>query len=157
MNVTEAVGKKINVLGTENILAFCESLPCFKKLHYVSTCYVSGKHEGTFLESDLDLGQKFNNFYESTKFEAEMRVREKMAKGLPASIYRPSIVVGNSQTGETQKFDGPYFIIQWLLRQGKFAILPKLGNPDRYTINLVPSNYVLDAMAYLCNQDSSIS
>ena len=42
-----------------------------------------------------------------------------MAAGLPATIYRPSIVVGDSHTGETQKFDGPYFVMQWLLRQPK--------------------------------------
>ncbi len=33
-----------------------------------------------------------------------------MAGGLPATIYRPGIVVGDSATGETQKYDGPYFI-----------------------------------------------
>ena len=47
----------------------------------------------------------------------------------PATIYRPSIVVGDSRTGETQKFDGPYFIMQWLLRQSRHAILPVAGDP----------------------------
>jgi thioester reductase-like protein len=50
-----------------------------------------------------------------------------MAAGLPATIYRPSIVVGDSHTGETQKFDGPYFVMQWLLRQPTVAVLPKFA------------------------------
>ncbi len=157
LNVTEELGKRVNVQGTKNILDFCGKLQNLNKLHYVSTCYVSGKHDGVFHETDLDVGQTFNNFYESTKFEAEVLVREKMKQGLRATIYRPSIVVGNSKTGETQKFDGPYYVMQWLLRQQKHAYLPKLGDPDRYTINLVPSDYVVDAMDYLCTKESSVS
>lgn len=157
LNVEEALAKKVNVTGTQNVLEFCAELPNFDKLHYVSTCYVSGRHDGVFRESDLALGQTFNNFYESTKYEAEVLVRESMKNGLRATIYRPAIVVGNSKTGETQKFDGPYFVMQWLLRQSKYALLPRIGQPELYTLNLVPSDYVLDAMAYLCNQESSVS
>ena len=79
-----------------------------------------------------------------------------MNSGLPATIYRPSIVVGDSRTGETQKYDGPYFVVQWLLRQGKYAVLPQLGDPTQYSINLVPSNFVIDAMAYLSEKPESI-
>jgi thioester reductase-like protein len=156
LSVAELVGTKINVEGTKNVLDLIPSLPSFRSLHYVSTCYVSGAYAGRFLESDLEKGQRFNNFYESTKHEAELLVRKKMEAGLPAAIYRPSIVVGDSRSGVTQKFDGPYFVMQWLLRQGKHAILPSLGDPNQYTINLVPSNYVLDAMAYLSQKPSSL-
>ena len=156
LSVAKEVAEKINVEGTRNILDFIQHLPNFRALHYVSTCYVSGRHPGRFLESDLNPDQAFNNFYESTKARAEALVRERMNSGLPAVIYRPSIVVGDSRTGETQKFDGPYYVMQWLLRQGKYAILPALGNPSKYTINLVPSNYVLDAMAFLAQKSESI-
>jgi nucleoside-diphosphate-sugar epimerase len=156
LNVSEAIGKRINVDGTRNILDLLPTLPHLKRFHYVSTCYVSGRTSGPFLETDLIKGQSFNNFYESTKYEAELLVREKMNSGLPATIYRPSIVVGDSHTGETQKYDGPYFVVQWLLRQGKYAILPQLGDPTQYSINLVPSNFVIDAMAYLSEKPESI-
>ena len=156
LSVAKSVGETINIEGTRNVLNLIPSLPSFKSLHYVSTCYVSGAFEGQFLESDLEKNQRFNNFYESTKYEAEKLVRAKMAEGLPAVIYRPAIVVGDSKTGITQKFDGPYFVMQWLLRQGKYALLPSLGNPECFTINLVPSNYVLDAMAYLSQKPSSL-
>jgi thioester reductase-like protein len=156
LNVEEALAQKVNVEGTRQVLQFLDSLPNLKKFHYVSTCYVSGKYPGVFKESDLERGQVFNNFYESTKYEAEKLVRAKMKAGLPAIIYRPSIVVGNSKTGETQKFDGVYFVMQWLLKQSKNAILPRMSNPENFTINLVPSDYVVEAIVFLCRQNESV-
>ena len=82
---------------------------------------MSGRYDGVFRETDLDVGQSFNNFCEETKFLAEAEVR---TRSLPVTIYRPSVVVGNSKTGEAQKFDGPYFVIQWVVRQPGIAILP---------------------------------
>jgi thioester reductase-like protein len=155
LNVSEKLAKKINVEGTRHVLDFIETLPSLKHFHYVSTCYVSGRHDGPFSEADLEKGQSFNNFYESTKHEAEVLVRSRMNE-IPTTIYRPSIVVGDSNTGETQKYDGPYFVLQWLLRQGHFAILPQMGDPTQYTINLVPSNFVIEAMVYLSERESSI-
>ena len=69
---------------------------------------MSGRAGPVFRETDLDVGQSFKNHYEETKFLAEVAVR---TSGLPATIYRPAIVVGDSRTGETGKFDGPYFIL----------------------------------------------
>ncbi|MBU6155046.1 MAG: SDR family oxidoreductase [Bdellovibrionales bacterium] len=156
LNVRKDLAKKVNVDGTRNVLEFISRLPSFHCLHYVSTCYVSGRWNGRFMESDLERGQDFNNHYESTKYEAEVLVRSAMNSGMPAVIYRPAIVVGDSRTGETRKYDGPYFVLQWLLRQGTYAILPEIGNPRDFTINLVPSDFVLDAMAFLARQESSI-
>jgi thioester reductase-like protein len=155
LNVKKEIAQKINVDGTVNILRFCEKLAGFKRLDYVSTCYVSGRFEGVFREEDLEPATVFNNHYESSKHAAEKAVREAMKQGLPATILRPAIVVGNSQTGETQKYDGPYFVMQWLLRQGTRALLPRLGDPERYTINLVPSDFVVDAIAALCSDPTT--
>jgi thioester reductase-like protein len=156
LSVGEALAKKVNVEGTRNVLQFAKSCSALQRLDYVSTCYVSGRFTGRFQEADLEKGQVFNNFYESTKYEAERLVRAEMAKGLDATIYRPSIVVGNSKTGVTQKFDGPYFVMQWLLRQGHTAFLPRLPNPGRFSINVVPSDYVIDAMTYLASSEASV-
>ena len=76
------------------------------------------------------MGQEFRNHYESTKYEAELLVRKAMADGLPATIYRPGIVVGDSRTGETQKYDGPYFLATFLRRQPPVAVVPAVGDPD---------------------------
>src|SRR5262249_28751133 len=106
--VAKDVGTRINVEGTRNVLDFLGGASRLERLDYVSTAYVSGTAVGTYRETDLDVGQSFKNHYEETKFLAEVAVTE---SGLPAAIYRPAIVVGDSRTGETAKFDGPYFAL----------------------------------------------
>lgn len=147
--VSRETGMRVNVDGTRHVLDFCEGAAGLRRLHYVSTCYVSGRHPGTFRESDLDVGQAFNNHYEETKFLAEVAVQERMAGGLPATVYRPSIVVGDSRTGATRKYDGPYLFIQLLLRQGRIALLPVVGRPGEVELNVVPSDFVIPALARL--------
>jgi nucleoside-diphosphate-sugar epimerase len=142
--VPRDVGMRVNVDGTRHVLDFAERCRSLRHLHYVSTCYVSGRHDGVFRESDLDAGQRFNNFYEETKFLAEVDVRKRV--GLPVSIYRPSVVVGDSRSGETQKFDGPYFVMQWILRQPRVALLPVVGRPKKYRFNVVPRDFMIDAL-----------
>jgi nucleoside-diphosphate-sugar epimerase len=146
--VPRDVGLRGNVTGTSRVLDLAERAPRLERLHYVSTCYVSGRHPGVFTEEDLEKGQRFNNFYEETKHLAEAEVRRRMPR-LPVTIYRPSVVVGDSTTGATQKFDGPYFVLQWLMRQPKLAVLPVVGNPRRHRFNCVPRDFVMNAIGHL--------
>lgn len=156
LSVPRAVGMRVNVEGTRNLLRFAEGCPGLRRHHYVSTCYVSGRHCGPFHESDLDVGQAFNNFYEETKFLAEVEVAEARDGGMPTSVYRPAIVVGDSRTGDTQKFDGPYFLLQWLLRQPRgLALVPLVGDPTMVRFNMVPSDFVVDAIEHLSGLEAS--
>jgi thioester reductase-like protein len=156
LTVPRPFAERVNVDGTRHVLDFAERAARLERVHYVSTCYVSGRYTGIFEERDLDKGQAFNNFYEETKFLAEVLVRERMQKGLRATIYRPSIVVGDSQTGATQKLDGPYYLLRWLLRQGKVAFLPVIGDPARFRMNVVPRDFVVDAMTYLSARPETV-
>ena len=148
---------KVNVEGTRHVLQFAEHCPRLKRFQYTSTCYVSGRYPGKFTEQDLDKGQKFNNYYEETKFLAEVEVQRYMREGMPTTIYRPAIVVGDSRTGETQKYDGPYFVMQWYLRSPRIVVLPVPGNPNRYTSNIVPRDFVVSAMQYLSGIEASLN
>jgi len=154
--VAEGIARKVNIEGTARVLEFCQSRPQFSRLQYVSTCYVSGDFEGEFTENALDEGQNFLNHYESTKFEAEALVRKAMANGLPATIFRPGIVVGDSRTGETQKYDGPYFLAAFMRRQLALAVVPAVGAIDRVRFSLVPRDFVIEAMDQLSVLDRSI-
>jgi thioester reductase-like protein len=154
--VAEEVARRVNVVGTERVLDLCCALPDLQRLHYVSTCYVSGRHDGRFGEDDLEVGQEFRNHYESTKYDAEVLVRKAMAAGLPTTIYRPGIVVGDSRTGETQKYDGPYFLATFLRRQLPVAVVPAVADPDRVRFCLVPRDFVVDAMDRLSVLDASL-
>jgi thioester reductase-like protein len=156
LDLTAEAGQRINVRGTRHVLDLCGELPGLLRLHYVSTCYVSGRFPGVFLEEDLESGRDHNNHYESTKQQAEMEVRKRMAGGLPATIYRPAAVVGDSDTGATEKFDGPYFLIRFLLRQPRWAIMPTVGDVRQSRVNVVPRDYLVDAMAWISKQPDSI-
>ena len=155
LSVDRMRGMKVNVEGTRNVLDFARTCGQLRRVHYVSTCFVSGRHPGVFRESDLESGQAFNNAYEETKHLAEVEVRARMRAGLPAAIYRPAIVVGDSRSGATQKFDGPYFAMQWLLRQPRFAVMPVIGDPRATEFNVVPRDFVVDAMAHIAARDDA--
>jgi thioester reductase-like protein len=156
LSVRREPALRVNVDGTRNVLRFAGECRNLRRFQYVSTCYVSGRYAGPFAETDLVRGQEFNNFYEETKFLAEVKVQEWMERGLPATIYRPSIVVGDSRTGATGKYDGPYYAIRWILKQPGIAFLPMFGQPERTRVNLVPSDFVLAAMDYLSGRDESL-
>lgn len=155
LTMSREVGLAVNVEGTRRILDLAARCGRLERLHHVSTCYVSGRHRGLFLESDLERGQAFHNAYEETKYLAEVAVRARMAAGLPATIYRPAITVGDSRTGETQKFDGPYFVLQWLLRQPRVAIMPVVGD-ETCEVNVVPRDFVVGAIDALSSQAGSL-
>lgn len=142
--VPEDIAKLVNITGTANVLQFCRERSKFHRLQYVSTCYVSGRYDGEFTEDMLDEGQEFQNHYEETKYEAERLVRAAIADGLPATVYRPGIVVGDSRTGETQKYDGPYFVADYMKRLPGATFLPNVDK--KVKASLVPRDYVIAAM-----------
>jgi thioester reductase-like protein len=156
LSVGRDVAMRVNVEGTRNMLAFARRCGALRRFQYVSTCYVSGRYPGLFTEDMLEESQSFNNFYEETKYLAEVEVQRAMRGGLPATIYRPAVVVGDSTTGATQKYDGPYFVMQWLLRQPSVAIMPVVGDTKRTRFNVVPRDYVVDAIAYLSSRPESL-
>ncbi len=156
LGVKRDLAMLVNLQGTRQILDFARRCPQLSRLHYVSTCYVSGRYEGEFTESDLSVSQTFNNYYEETKYLAEVEVQRERDVGLPVTIYRPSIVIGDSRSGATQKYDGLYYLIRWLLAQPRIAWVPAVGNVDRYTMNNVPSDFVIDALDFLSASEASL-
>ena len=148
--VKREIGYRINVEGTRRVLEFLAEAKRFERLHYVSTAYVAGGSTGVFRETDLDRGQSFKNHYEETKFLAEVEV---VKSGLPTTTYRPSIVVGDSRTGETGKFDGPYFTLSAMKRVPSGLFL-RVGS-GRNTANLVPVDFVLEGLARLSTIEGS--
>ncbi len=99
-----------NVRGTENVLELCRQTG-IHDFHHVSTAYVCGLRHGRIMESELDVGQQLSNPYEESKVQAEKLVRS--AKFLsPPTVYRPAIIVGDSQTGFTSTFHGFYACLE---------------------------------------------
>lgn len=152
--VPKDIAYKVNVVGTRNVNDWILTLKHVKRYVYFSTSYVAGTREGRILESELEKQQSFKNHYESTKFEAEVLVR-KMISQVPTTIIRPGIVVGHSKTGETIKFDGPYFILNFFDRLKFLPLIPYLGKGQAEG-NFVPIDYIFDATIYLGHADIGI-
>ena len=147
--------QRVNVDGTGNVLDFCLACRQTARLHYVSTAYVAGVRHGVVYEHELSVGQAFKNHYESTKFQAELWVRSKMDQ-VPTTVFRPAIVVGDSRSGETQKFDGPYYLLRTISRSVRMnSPIPQLGRAGA-PFNVVPVDFVVDAIAALSRDDSSV-
>jgi nucleoside-diphosphate-sugar epimerase len=149
--VPKDIAYTVNVHGTRNVNEWTKSLKNIKRYTYFSTAYVAGKREGILYEDELIKPPGFKNFYEETKYEAEVLVDSLKAE-VPVTIIRPGIVKGHSRTGETIKFDGPYFIMNFIDRLSFMPFLPKLGKGDT-VVNLVPIDYIIEATTYLTFAD----
>lgn len=145
---------EINVEGTKNVNRFVRSLPNLRRYNYVSTCYVAGKRTGRILETDLEHHAGFRNYYEETKYLAEMEV-EKLKSDVPTTIYRPSVVTGDSHSGETAKYDGVYYLIGYLRKSPQVFRLVNVGNKE-VRLNLVPVDFVVDAIAALSRDENAV-
>ncbi|HVA59608.1 MAG TPA: SDR family oxidoreductase [Mycobacteriales bacterium] len=144
-----ATNERVNVEGTRRVVEVAARL-AVGCLHHVSSVAVAGDHRGRFSEADFDTGQGLPSAYHRTKFEAERLVREQGT--VPWRVYRPAIVVGHSHTGAMDKIDGPYYFFPTFRRlaglPGRLPlVLPEIGNT-----NIVPVDYVADAMDYLIHE-----
>jgi thioester reductase-like protein len=145
----EAEQRATNVEGTRAVIGLAQRLDA--TLHHVSSIAVAGDFRGEYTEDDFDVGQQLPTPYHQTKFEAELLVRS--AAGLRYRIYRPAVVVGDSRTGEMDKVDGPYYFFGVL---AKLAVLPALTPillPDTGRTNIVPVDYVVDALVALLHAE----
>jgi thioester reductase-like protein len=148
------IAQRVNVEGTGNVLDLCAACERLERLNYVSTAYVAGERHGVVYEHELVLGQDFKNHYESTKFQAELWVRDMMDK-VPTTIYRPAIVVGDSRTGETQKFDGPYYMLRTIqVSVARGTPIPQFGASGA-AFNVVPVDFVVDALAAVASEPAA--
>jgi thioester reductase-like protein len=145
---------KVNVEGTGNVLDFCRSCQRLERHNYISTAYVAGFRDGMVYEHELSFGQTFKNHYESTKFQAEVWVRDRL-DDIPTTIYRPAIVVGDSRTGETAKFDGPYYVLRMITNlTARHLPLPQMGTDAPF--NVVPVDVVVEGIARVSEDPQSV-
>jgi nucleoside-diphosphate-sugar epimerase len=152
--VAKDLAYRVNAEGTRNVNELMKDLPDLRRYNYVSTCYVAGRRTGEILETELEHGAGFRNFYEETKYLAETEV-EKLKDDLPVTIFRPSVVVGDSKTGETPKYDGIYYLIQYLRKSPSLLRFINVGN-DAVKLNLVPVDFVVEGIATLAKDENAV-
>ena len=140
----------VNVGGTTHAVELARAIDA-KHLHHVSSIAVAGQYRGIFDEEMFDEGQKLPSPYHRTKFESERIVREQPY--VPWRVYRPGIVVGDSQTGEMDKIDGPYYFFKAIERLRH--LLPEwvpLVGPDLGNTNIVPVDWVASALEHIAHE-----
>lgn len=153
MGIDDDTARRVNVGGTRTVLELARDCTSLERVVHWSTAMVSGDRRGTVYEEDLDAGQKFHNGYERTKYEAERLVRAAMRQ-LPITIVRPSIIVGDSKTGEIDKLDGPYYLMVLIATNASGLRLPILGRGDS-PLHLVPIDYVIEAAWHAARSDGA--
>ena len=145
VTIAEDAQRAANVDGTRAVIALARRLDA--TLHHVSSIAVAGTYRGEYTEEDFDVAQDLPTPYHQTKFEAESLVRSE--RGLRYRIYRPAVVVGDSRTGEMDKVDGPYYFFPILAKAARLPSLLPVLLPDTGRSNIVPVDYVVDAISEL--------
>jgi NAD(P)-dependent dehydrogenase (short-subunit alcohol dehydrogenase family) len=151
MTADEEQNRIANVEGTRNAVELANALEA-GRFHHVSSIAAAGKHKGLFREDMFDEGQKLDHPYYRSKFESEKLARTQT--NMPWRVYRPAIVVGNSSTGEMDKIDGPYYFFTAIKMARHYlpGWFPLIGPELGYT-NIVPVDFVADAMDHIAHQD----
>lgn len=148
--------EKINLKGTLNVLELTRAAFKEEKLSryfHFSTAYVAGSLTPTHaFEDTLPTNPVFANAYEETKFLAEKKVRDEAAKGLPVTIFRPSIVVGDSQEGAVTDFN----VIYPFLRLFAHGLLKKIPSRLENSFNIVPIDFVVEASLAIAGRNDSL-
>ncbi len=140
----------VNVGGTTHAVELARAVDA-KHLHHVSSIAVAGTYRGVFEEDMFDEGQRLPSPYHRTKFESERIIRDQPY--VPWRVYRPGIVVGDSQTGEMEKVDGPYYFFKAIQRMRH--LLPEwvpLVGLDLGHTNVVPVDWVAGALEHIAHE-----
>ncbi len=139
-----------NIDGTRHAVEFAEAVNagCF---HHTSSIAAAGLYDGVFREDMFEEAEELDHPYFRTKHDSEGIVRTECKR--PWRVYRPGIVVGHSETGEIDKIDGPYYFFKFIQKMRDILPqwVPTIGI-EGGRINLVPVDYVVDAMDFLAHK-----
>jgi nucleoside-diphosphate-sugar epimerase len=168
-----------NILGLNNILKFANESNCLW-FHLISTIYTAEMKSGICKE-ELNESESFINFYEETKSRGEkITLNYCHENAICATIIRPSIIVGNSVNGRTLRFNGLYYPIKALIlirdmfykelyagkdtkasrisisiKKGKLNLPLRLETNNDEGINLVPIDFVINAIEHIIKQPNN--
>ncbi len=134
-----------NIEGTKHFLKFVKQCHVLKSGEYISSIFIAGKHRGEFSEIDLDKGQRFNNLYEKSKFDAEIEVRRCVKEGFKINVYRPSVIVGEYVDGSVIN-PGLLYQLFKLLKLGIYSNLPL---SKESSINIIPCDIAAEIICRL--------
>jgi NAD(P)-dependent dehydrogenase (short-subunit alcohol dehydrogenase family)/thioester reductase-like protein len=150
MTAAPAYNELVNIGGTRQAVEVANRLGA-GVFHHVSSIAVAGRYEGFFREDMFDEGQYLPSSYHQTKFDSERVVRTQAT--VPWRVYRPSVVIGHSQTGVADKIDGPYYFFKGIQKVRHYIPewVPLVG-PEFGHTNIVPVDFVVRAIDHIGHQ-----
>jgi long-chain acyl-CoA synthetase len=140
-----------NVFGSEQVATLARDAHRqgqLQRFDWVGTAFVAGLRQDLVGEGDLEHEAGWKNSYEQSKYEAELLLRAEFAD-LPMTVFRPSVIVGESSTGATSNFGMLYWPVQ-LYARGWWRTV--VGRPET-PVDLVPVDFVADAIEYLSRNE----
>ena len=145
----------VNIEGTRNVCEFAKAVDA-KHFHHVSSIAAAGLYEGVFREDMFDEAEGLDHPYFMTKHESEKIVRKECK--VPWTVYRPAVVVGDSQTGEMDKIDGPYYFFKLIQRMRQILPpwFPSVGL-EGGRINIVPVDFVVACLDHISHSKHAIT
>lgn len=147
MNLTMEDARRSAVGSAEATVRFARDLAAggrLRKFEYVSTVGVAGKRPGALPEIWMDEPRDFHNTYEQAKAEAEEIVRHAiLTEGLPVTVHRPSMVIGDSRDGRIIHFQIFYFICEFLSGRKTFGLFPDFSGVQ---LDVIPVDWVAEAI-----------
>lgn len=145
MNLPIEQARRSSVGSAANILELANACGKLQKIEFVSTVGVGGRTRGAVPEEWLSGPREFHNTYEQAKAEAEERLRPAVEGGLPLTVHRPSMVVGNATDGRIIHFQIFYHLCEFLAGGRTFGLTPDFG---RARLDIVPADYVAEIIAW---------
>lgn len=139
--------------ATEHILAFARRARRLERLDAVSTIGVAGRMPGLIPERRLVEPRRFHNTYEQAKAESEELLWQAIENGLPITIHRPSMVVGDSRTGKVAQFQVFYYLAEFLTGSRTCGLLPDLEGAK---LDILPSDVVAEGIAIAARTPESV-
>jgi NAD(P)-dependent dehydrogenase (short-subunit alcohol dehydrogenase family) len=154
LKADEEAQVQVNIDGTRNLVEFAKAIDA-GHLHHVSSIAAAGLYEGVFREDMFDEAENLDHPYFMTKHESEKIVRTESK--VPWTVYRPALVVGDSQTGEMDKIDGPYYFFKLIQRMRQLLPpwMPSIGL-EGGRINIVPVDFVVSALDHISHSKAEL-
>ena len=152
MNLPIDEARHSSVDSARHMIELAKRCPRLEKIEFVSTVGVGGRTPGAVPEDWLTTMRSFHNSYEQAKAEAEDVIRAELERGLPLTVHRPSMVVGDGASGRIIHFQVFYHLCEFLCGRRTLGLAPDFGAAR---LDIVPADYVAKVIAWSSTNSAS--